>query len=271
MAKTAWMSLHDWNLIGDHHFIGLENYRNLIKDPYFWKALRNTLALFVIATVPQLLLALWLADMLNRNLRARTFWRIAIVVPNVTSVAAVAVVFGFGIFAKSYGVADWLLGFVGVHDLDWRDGPTWASWLAISAMVDWRWTGYNALIFLAAMQAIPRDLYESAAIDGAGRARQLWQITLPMLRPTLFFVVIVSTIGGMQLFTEPWLFSGTSAMTGGAIGQYQTLAMLMFDRGINNVRTAGYGAAIAWTLFLIIILMSLLNYAVIRRSLKSAK
>ena len=93
--------------------------------------------------------------------------------------------------------------------IDWRN-ERWAAWTAISVMVDWRWTGYNTLILLAAMQAIPRDLYECAAIDGAGPWRQLFRITIPMLRPTLIFVVIVSTIGGLQLFTEPLIFAGDS-------------------------------------------------------------
>ena len=105
-------------------------------------------------------------------------------------------------------MVNWLLDRVGVDPIDWQANK-WSSWSAISTMVDWRWTGYNALIFLAAMQAIPRDLYESAAIDGAARG-QFWPITVPLLRPTIIFTVIISTIGGLQLFTEPLLFnSGT--------------------------------------------------------------
>jgi cellobiose transport system permease protein len=268
MLRTAWMSLHDWDLIGDHTFIGLDNYAALLRDEYFWRAVVNTLGMFVLATVPQLLLALWLASLLNRpRLRARTFFRLVVFIPNVTSVAAVAIVFGM-LFARDFGVVNWALEFIGVREhIDW-DAYRWSSWIALSIMVDWRWTGYNALIFLAGMQAIPRDLYESAALDGAGPWRQFWSVTLPMLRPTLFFVVIVSTIGGLQLFTEPLVFNSGNIL-GGTQRQFQTVAMYMYEKAIENTHTAGYGAAVSWVLFVMIILVSLVNVLLIRRSVRS--
>lgn len=267
MAQTAWMSLHDWDLIGDHTFIGLENYAALIRDDYFWNSVVNTVGMFVLATVPQLLLALALANLLNRpRLHGLGFFRMTVFIPNVTSIAAVAIVFGM-LFQRDFGVVNWALEFVGVSEhIDW-DAQRWSSWTAISVMVDWRWVGYNALIFLAGMQAIPRDLYESAALDGAGRWRQFWSITLPMLRPTLFFVVTVSTIWGLQLFTEPLIFNNGNIL-GGTQRQFQTLTMYMYEKAIDNTNTAGYGAAIAWTLFLLIILASLANFLLIRRSVK---
>ncbi|NYT96393.1 carbohydrate ABC transporter permease [Salinispora sp. H7-4] len=266
MLRTFWMSLHDWDLIGDHTFIGFDNYTRLLTDEYFWNALINTLGIFVLSTVPQLLLALFLANLLNRTLlRAKTFFRLAIFIPNVVSVAAVAIVFGM-LYQREYGLVNWLLGFVGIDQIDW-DGQTWSSWTAIASMVNWRWTGYNTLILLAGMQAIPRDLYEAAEIDGAGQWRQFWRITLPLLRPTFIFVVILSTIGGMQLFTEPLLF-GNGNIIGGTQRDFQTLAMYMYEMGITNLNSAGYGAAVAWALFMIIGLMSLLNFVLVRRAAK---
>lgn len=266
MLRTLWMSLHDWDMIGDHTFIGLDNYTRLLTDEYFWNALVNTIGIFVLSTVPQLLLALFLANLLNRTLlRAKTFFRMAIFIPNVVSVAAVAIVFGM-LYQREYGLANWLLGFVGIDQIDW-DGQTWSSWTAIASMVNWRWTGYNTLILLAGMQAIPRDLYEAAEIDGAGQWRQFWRITLPLLRPTFIFVVILSTIGGMQLFTEPLLF-GNGNIIGGTQRDFQTLAMYMYEMGITNLNSAGYGAAVAWALFMIIGLMSLLNFVLVRRAAK---
>jgi cellobiose transport system permease protein len=267
MVRTLWMSLHDWDLLNLYEpqtFVGLDNYVALLSDDYFWNALGNTFAMFLIATIPQLTLALWLASMLNRPLRGRTFFRMSILVPNVTSVAAVGIVFGT-LFQRDFGVINWALSLVGIDAIDWRN-EQWASWAAIATMVDWRWTGYNTLIFLAGMQAIPRDLYEAAAIDGANRWRQFWTVTLPMLRPTLIFAVILSTIGGIQLFTEPLIFAGN--ILGGNTRQFQTVAMYMFEKGIDNTSTAGYGAAIAWTIFLIIILISLLNFLLVRRSVR---
>ncbi|MER7457003.1 sugar ABC transporter permease [Micromonospora sp. NPDC126480] len=266
MLRTAWMSLHDWDMIGDHSFIGIDNYTRLFTDEYFWNALVNTFGMFALSTIPQLLLALFLANLLNRTiLRAKTFFRMAIFVPNVVSVAAVAIVFGM-LFQREYGLFNWLLSFVGVDQVDW-DGQTWSSWTAIATMVNWRWTGYNTLILLAGMQAIPRDLYEAAAIDGAGQWRQFWQITLPMLKPTFIFVVILSTIGGMQLFTEPLLF-GNGSIIGGDQRQFQTLAMYMYEMGIVNLNSAGYGAAVAWAIFMIIVLVSLVNFVLVRRTAK---
>ncbi|WP_410812334.1 carbohydrate ABC transporter permease [Micromonospora sp. 067-2] len=266
MARTAWMSLHDWNLVGDHTFIGFDNYTALVTDEYFWNATVNTFGIFLLSTVPQLLLALFLANLLNRTfLRARTVFRMAIFMPNVVSVAAVAIVFGM-LFQRDFGVFNWLLGMVGVDPVDW-DAHRWSSWTAVASMVNWRWTGYNTLILLAGMQAIPRDLYEAASIDGANQWRQFWRITLPMLTPTFVFVVILSTIGGLQLFTEPLVFANGN-ITGGDQREFQTLAMYMYELGIENLNTAGYGAAVAWAMFIMIALVSLLNFVLVRRTVK---
>ncbi|MET8357041.1 sugar ABC transporter permease [Micromonospora sp. NPDC005171] len=266
MVRTAWMSLHDWDMIGEHSFIGFDNYTRLFADEYFWNALVNTFGIFALSTIPQLLLALFLANLLNRTfLRAKTFFRMAIFMPNVVSVAAVAIVFGM-LFQREFGLFNWLLSLVGVDPVDW-DGQRWSSWFAISSMVNWRWTGYNTLILLAGMQAIPKDLYEAAAIDGASPWRQFWQITLPMLKPTFIFVVILSTIGGMQLFTEPLLFANGNIL-GGSQREFQTLAMYMYEMGIVNLNSAGYGAAVAWAIFMIIVLVSLFNFLLVRRSAK---
>ncbi|KXK59225.1 ABC transporter permease [Micromonospora rosaria] len=266
MLRTAWMSLHDWDMIGDRSFIGLDNYTRLMQDEYFWNALVNTFGIFALSTIPQLLLALFLANLLNSTLlRAKTFFRMAIFIPNVVSVAAVAIVFGM-LFQRDFGLFNWLLSFVGVSPVDWDAGKL-SSWTAIASMVNWRWTGYNTLILLAGMQAIPKDLYEAAALDGASPWRQFWQITLPMLKPTFVFVVILSTIGGMQLFTEPLLF-GNGVILGGDQREFQTLAMYMYEMGITNLNTAGYGAAVAWAMFLIIVVVSLFNFVLVRRSAK---
>ncbi|MGD9959211.1 carbohydrate ABC transporter permease [Nocardioides sp.] len=260
---TFWVSLHDWNLLGTRSWIGLANYTELISDPNFWNALVNTLGIFVLATVPQLLLALALAQLLNQSIRGRTLWRMGVLLPNITSVAAVGIIFTL-LFARDFGLVNWMLGHVGIDPIGWQD-HRWSSWLAISIMVDWRWTGYNALIFLAALQAVPKELYEAAAIDGATARRQFWSITIPMLRPTLLFVSLISTIGGMQLFTEPLLFnSGANAITGGTTRQFQTLTMYLYEKAFTG-QEFGYASSIAWVMFLVIALVGLLNFLVLRR------
>ncbi|MGN9910489.1 carbohydrate ABC transporter permease [Phytohabitans sp. LJ34] len=270
LVYTLWVSLHEWDLLADEHpFVGLANYSALMSDGDFWNSVYNTLGIFVISTVPQLLLALWLANLLNRQLRARTFFRMGVLIPNITSTAAVAIVFG-QLFSRDFGLVNWALGLVGVGPIDWNASKL-GSWIAISTMVDWRWTGYNALIFLAAMQAIPRDLYESAAIDGARPARQFWSITVPLLRPTIVFCVIISTIGGLQLFTEPLLFnSGTNPIRGGSLRESQTMTMYMFENAFAPNYNFGYGAAVAWMLFALIVVVAIVNVLIIRRAARSS-
>ncbi|GAA2076032.1 sugar ABC transporter permease [Aeromicrobium tamlense] len=264
LVYTAWVSMHEWTLLaGKVEFIGLDNYRELMGDTAFWRALVNTFGIFVLATVPQLVLATVLAQMLNTRLRARTFWRMGVLLPNVASVAAVGIIFGL-IFARDYGIANWFLGLFGVENIDWR-AHRWSSWLAIATMVDWRWTGYNALILLAALQSVPKELYEAARIDGASAWRQFWSVTVPMLRPTLIFVTIIATIGGIQLFTEPLLFnSGANAISGGNRGQFQTLAMYLVQQAFTGQRF-GYASTIAWVLFLIIAVVAAINLLLLRR------
>jgi cellobiose transport system permease protein len=267
MLYTFWVSLHRWELIGTRSWAGFDNYTKLFADHYFWNAVGNTFGIFLLATIPQFILALLLAATLSRRIKMRTLFRLGVLVPNVTSVAAVALIFSL-IFARDFGLANWVLGHVGVGAVDWT-AHRWSSWLAISVMVDWRWTGYNALIFLAAMQAIPRDLYEAAELDGASQLRQFVSITIPMLKPTLVFASIISVIGGVQLFTEPLLFnSGANAITGGTLRQFQTVTMYLIENAFGRFEL-GYGAAIAWVVFLLILVLSLVNFLIINR-VKSA-
>ncbi|MER7544870.1 carbohydrate ABC transporter permease [Actinomadura sp.] len=266
LVYTLWVSLHQWELAsGTRKFIGLDNFDYLLTDEGFWHATVNTLGIFVISTVPQLLIALFVANALNRRMRLPTMFRIGMVAPLVTSTAAVAIVFT-QMFDTNWGLINWAIGLFGVDPIEWSSSRGW-SWAAIAIMVDWRWTGYNALIYLAAMQAIPRDLYEAAAIDGASRIRQFWQITVPLLRPTILFTVIISTIGGLQLFTEPVLFSVATPnkMDGGPLHQFQTITMYMYDNAFGHDRY-GYGAAVAWALFVLIIVFSLINFLAVRRT-----
>nr|WP_240506357.1 sugar ABC transporter permease [Thermoactinospora rubra] len=261
LAFTLYYSLYDYDLAGTIEWTGLGNYAGLLADEKFWNAVVNTVGMFVLATVPQMLLALMLANALNKRLRFRLAIRLSVLLPLVTSVVAVAVVFT-QLFARDWGLVNWFLGLFGVDPINWR-AERLPSWLAIATMVDWRWTGYNAIIFLAGMQTIPRDLYEAAAIDGASQRRQFWQITLPMLRPTMIFVVLNSTIGGLTLFAEPTTFYSGN-VDGGSVGQFQTVAMFIVKQGFREF-DYGYAAAAAWLLFLLILIGALVNFLLIRR------
>jgi len=145
----------------------------------------------------------------------------------------------------------------------WKS-ETLPSHLAIATMVNWRWTGYNALILLAAMQAVPKDIHESASLDGAGAIRRFVSITIPSIRPTIVFVIITATIGGLQIFTEPKLFNASSSVPGGPQRQYQTTVLYLWDMAFNR-GNFGKASAVAWLLFLIIVSVGVLNFVLSRR------
>ncbi|MGW7041609.1 carbohydrate ABC transporter permease [Streptomyces avermitilis] len=264
LIYTGWASLHQVELTAptDMEWVGLRNYTRIFDDDFFWNAAKNTLTIGIIATVPQLLMAMGLAHILNYKLRASTFYRVAMLAPYATSIAAASLVFVL-LFGRDYGMINWALHQVGIGAVDWQNDK-WPSQFAVSSVIIWRWTGYNALIYLAAMQAIPQDLYESAALDGASRWRQFLHVTLPALRPTILFTVVVSTIGASQVFGEPLLFDANKGASGGAEHQFQTLGLYLYEQGWVN-QHLGRASAIAWTMFLILILVGIVNYVISRR------
>ena len=261
LLYTGWVSLHNWNLIGGQgKFIGFENFGFVLGQPYFWNAVGNTLSIFLLSSVPQVVLALLIAAVLDANLRAKTFWRMGVLVPFVVAPVAVGLIFN-NLFADQFGLVNEFLGLLGLDPVRWHSDQL-ASHFAIATMVNFRWIGYNALIFLAAMQAIPRDVFEAATIDGAGRVRQFLSVTVPMLRPTVIFVAITSTIGGLQIFDEPRVFDQSGL--GGADRQWQTLTMYIWELGWGQ-RNFGRASAVAWLLFLMIVLIALVNFLLTRR------
>ncbi|MEU3343610.1 sugar ABC transporter permease [Streptomyces sp. NPDC006700] len=264
LIYTGWASLHTVELTAptDMEWAGLRNYTRIFDDEFFWNAARNTLTIGIISTVPQLLMAMGLAHILNYRLRATTFYRVAMLAPYATSIAAASLVFVL-LFGRDYGMINWVLHSAGLGNVDWQNDK-WPSQIAVSTIIVWRWTGYNALIYLAAMQAIPNDLYESAALDGANRFRQFFHVTLPQLRPTILFTAVVSTIGASQVFGEPLLFDANKGASGGAEHQFQTLGLYLYEQGWVN-QHLGRASAIAWTMFLILIVIGVVNYVISRR------
>jgi cellobiose transport system permease protein len=259
---TVWVSLFDWDFLAEtHQWIGLDNYTRLFADYTFWNAVLNTVQILVLATVPQLLLGLLLAYALNHRLRTPTLWRMSALLPNITSVVAVTIVFS-QLFGRDYGLINYLLGLLDLGKIDWQAGKA-SSQTAIAVMIVWRWTGYTALIYLAAMQAVPRDLYAAASLDGASAFQQFRKITLPAIRPTIVFTVIVATIAGMQVIAEPLLFGGGS-ITGGSDRQFQTLSLYLYEVGFSRWEF-GYASAAAWVMFALIAVAALVNYLLISR------
>jgi len=261
IAFTAVISFQEWDLIrNEGTFVGLQQYSWILSDPKFWVALRNTFSIFLLSTVPQLILAVFIAAMLDRNIRAKTFWRMSVLLPFVMAPVAVALIFS-NMFGDVHGLVNNTLDAVGLQPIAWHKDPFW-SHVAIATMVNFRWTGYNALILLAAMQAVPREYYEAATVDGAGAFRQFFSITLPSLRPTLIFVIITSTIGGLQIFDEPRMFDNTGE--GGPAQQWLTITLYLYNIGWGEFNF-GRAAALAWILFIIIVVIGLVNLLITRR------
>lgn len=264
LIYTFWVSLHQVELstLDVMSWKGFGNYVDLWQDARFWNALRNTFTLGVISTVPQLLMALGLAHLLNYRLRGALFFRVAALAPYATSVGAAALVFSM-LFERDFGMINWGLNAIGLGEVDWEN-QKWPAQIAISTIVIWRWTGYNALLYLAAMQAIPRDRYEAAAIDGASRWQQFRMVTIPGIRTTIVFTIVLSTIGATQLFGEPLIFGqGPNGVTGGVDNQYQTLGLLLYEEGWRNYQM-GRAATIAWAMFLLLILVFVLQRVISR-------
>jgi cellobiose transport system permease protein len=251
--------------------VGLKNYEQVLDNGDFWQALGNTFGIFVLSAIPQLIFALVLASLLNRRLRIQSFYRVGILVPYITPIVASSIVF-VTFFGRDYGQANWVLGLFDIETtrevggrertfagIDWRN-ERWSGWLAIIIMVNWKWTGYNALLYLAAMQSIPKDVYEAAALDGAGAWRQLWSITVPMIRPMVIFTVVLATIGSLQLFAEPVQLdeNPASGEGGGSRHLWRTVAQLIWHTGWNTINF-GLAGAMSWILFVVVVVVAAIN------------
>jgi multiple sugar transport system permease protein len=257
------LSLTDYDLyaladIRHLRFVALNNYWDLLHQPKFWSALGHTLY-FVIVGVPlSIMVSLGAALLLNSPLvRYKTLFRTALFAPVVTTVVAVAVVWRY-IFNTKYGLLNYALGLAGIHPVDWLGNPHWAM-PSIILFAVWKNFGYNMIIFLAGLQAIPRDLYEAARIDGASVLQQFRHITLPMLGPTLLMVGILTVSGYFQLFAEPYVMT-----EGGPLQSTTSVLYLMYNEGFKwwNFGTA---SAVAFLLFVIMFAVTALMLRVGRR------
>ncbi|MGA5823083.1 carbohydrate ABC transporter permease [Kitasatospora sp. NPDC094028] len=227
------------------HADGLANYRRLLDDPLFWTALRNTGEMLVVQVPLMLALALLMAVGINSALvRWRAVWRLGIFMPAVTGLVATGVMFSF-LLRTEDGAVNRLLEAVGLPAVDWLGQPFWAR-MAVVLVLSWHYTGYNAVIYLAGLQSIPRELYEAAMVDGAGPVRRFTAITVPALRPLLLFTVVLSTIGTLQLFDEPYVLTG-----GGPDNATLTVSMYLYQNGFRYF-DFGYASAIAYALTLLV-------------------
>ena len=243
------LSLTDFDIYaladgGNLRFVGLGNYLGLMQNPLFWQALGNTFY-FVLVGVPlSIALSLGAALLLHSRLGVfKPFFRTAYFAPVVTTVVAVAVVWRY-LFHTRYGLVNWALAGIGIEPVDWLGDPDWAMPTIILFAV-WKNFGYNMIIFLAGLQAIPEDLYEAARIDGASRWRQFLHVTLPMLGPVMLMVAILTLSGYFQLFAEPYVMT-----QGGPLQSTVSVLYLMYEEGF-KWWNLGNASAVAFTLFVI--------------------
>jgi multiple sugar transport system permease protein len=248
------LSLTDFDLYGladlsTVRFVGLENYLRLLQTPPFWQALANTLYFVAVGVPVSIALSLGTALLLNaRVAKWQALFRTALFAPVVTTVVAVAVIWRYLLHTR-YGLINQALAAIGIDPVDWLGDPHW-SMPAIILFAAWKNFGYNMVILLAALQAIPAEVYESARVDGAGPLRQFTDLTFPLLTPTFVMVAILTLAGYFQLFAEPYVMT-----QGGPLGSTVSVLYFMYEEGF-RWWNLGYASAVAFLLFLIVFAVS---------------
>lgn len=257
---TIWVSLHQWNMltpVGEMPWQGLTNYNYLRSDDaLFRETFRNTVYFAVGNVAVSVVLALSVALILNGSIKLRPFWRAAFFMPYVTAPVAIAIVWR-NILDANWGMLNGLLDRVGVPPQPFLDSLSQAMPSLIGVAV-WHGVGYYMIIFLAGLQAIPYDLYEAAKLDGAGAWRLFWSITLPLLRPTLLFVIVVNTLASLQVFDLPFILT-----QGGPVNSTNTLVMYMYETAFKFLRL-GRATAMAVMLFGVIFTMTMIQLRLLR-------
>ncbi len=250
-------SLGNWNYI---RFVGFENYLRILETPLFWKALKNTFYFVLIGGPLSVAVSLGTALMLNSKLaKLKSVYRTIYFLPVVSSLIAVAIIWRY-LYHPAHGLLNYLLSYVGISPIDWLGDPNIAM-PAIIIMAVWKNFGYNMLIFIAGLQNISDDLYEAAHLDGANWWQQFKEITIPMLKPTTVFVVMITIIGYFQLFAEPYVMT-----QGGPLNSTTSIVLLMYEQGF-RWWSMGYAAAIAFVLFMIIMFFTVIQL-LLQRSMK---
>ncbi|MCK4654601.1 MAG: sugar ABC transporter permease [Candidatus Cloacimonetes bacterium] len=271
------VSFFDWTITGPGEFIGLSNYSKLIYDKEFWQSLLNTFYLVIFVVPISLVLSLFFATLLNGIKKLKSFFRSIYFIPTVTSMVAISIVWKI-IFNQQTGLANYFLEKIGFDPLAWLaesrgifqllfanfgidlpsylGGPSQALFCIIIVTI-WKGLGYNTIIYLAGLQNIPNVYYEAADIDGAGKIKQFFKITWPLISPTTFYVLMMTTIVTFQVFSQIYLMTGPPV--GGPLGTTKVIVYFLFDKGFGESNDLSYASAIALVLFAIILTLTLLQ------------
>ena len=259
---SLYLSFHEWDILSPMKFVGLSNYIRVFRDLLFWKAVTNGILFGLMATVPGVSLSLIIAFLLQRYTgRLRDLLLAAYFSPMVTSVVAVVVIFTM-LYSSTHGLINAGLNALGLPSVRWLE-EVWPLRSALALFLIWQWLGWNIVLFLAGLQSISEELYDAARVDGANGFDIFWRITLPLLRPTLTFNVVMSTIGILQLFAEPALLTGGGAgnqsqLMGGRDNAVLTVPLYLYVIGFKRFKF-GYAAAASYVMFMVILILSALN------------
>lgn len=251
-------SFTEYNVITSPKFIGFDNYEQLLfHDPLFWKALLNTV-IYVVGVVPiGVIISLFLAVAIDQKIKFKNFFKSIFFLPTVTAIVAVSVIWKWLYAGEKYGLLNFFLIKLGFQPVDWLTSPSWIL-PSIMIMSIWAGIGYSMILFLAGLQTIPHAMYEAAEIDGAGFWYRFGHITLPLLRPTIVFVSIMSFVFSFQVFEQVYIITGGQAGIGGVLNSALTIVAYLYEKGFMKFQM-GYASAIAYVIFAIVFVVTILN------------
>jgi multiple sugar transport system permease protein len=232
------LTFHKWNIIAPMHFIGIANYTRLFHDRLFWKAIGNTLKFLLLHIPLQLIVSLLLAQLLNQKIKAISFFRASFFLPVIVSGVVITILWQ-QLFAFDSGMINRVLATIGLPKTGWLINPDIAIY-SIAVMATWKNVGLYVILFLVGLQTVPPQYYEAAKMEGATRWQQFWHITLPMINPTIFMVVVLSTIGGFSLFIEPYIMTG-----GGPLNQTLSAVLYIYKQAFQYYNM-GYSATLGF-------------------------
>ncbi len=251
------LTFNKWNIISPMHFIGLRNYSRLWHDRLFWKAIGNTLKFLLLHIPLQIVASLSLAALLNRKIRGLSFFRASFFIPVIVSGVVVTILWQ-QMLGYDAGLMNRLLGKLGIRQIGWLVNPDLAIY-SIAVMATWKNMGLYVILFLIGLQTVPTQYYEAAKLEGATRWQQFYHITLPMINPTIFMVVILSTIGGFSLFIEPYIMTG-----GGPLNQTLSAVLYIYKQAFQYYNM-GYSATLGFFYALMIMTVVLLQKKLIEK------
>jgi len=265
LIASFFLSFTEYNVVHMPKFVGLQNYKTILfNDPLFWKAMRNTV-FYVVGVVPiGICVALLLAVAIDQKIKFKNFFKSLFFLPTVTAIIAVSVIWKWLYAGEKYGLFNFFLIKLGGQPVDWLSSPEWTL-PSIMIMSVWAGVGYNMILFLAGLQTIPHTMYEAAEIDGAGFWRKFFHITLPLLKPTLVFVSLMSFIFSFQVFEQVYIMTGGQGGIGGVLNSALTIVAYLYDKGFQKFQM-GYASALAYIIAFCVFLLTMINKSLMGES-----